>query len=105
MRPLARTAFALCAAASLLLCHTACLLWARSYTASEQVVWAWGGGSRPARTEHGSDEVGLLLADWSDQRASTFGLKYMGEEARPPFNYLLLMCSSAGDVFIDHVWG
>jgi hypothetical protein len=54
MRRLARHLFTLCSAVSLLLCVAACVLWVRSYAASDDagVLRVRGRLSRAARCRH-----------------------------------------------------
>jgi hypothetical protein len=98
MRRLVRTIFALCAVGSLLLCHAACVLWARSYSASDSLVRSGPGGWQSVRTARGSVEVRRFSADWSNQPASSFGLRYTRDESRPPFNYFILLGPEDDDI-------
>jgi hypothetical protein len=98
-----RQRFFQCAAiASFALCLAMHILWLRSYFCTEKVEWQGSGGWRSVRTAAGHLEVGLLLADWSGQPPARFhGPKYERDQVRPPFNDLLILCSSRGDTNID----
>ena len=92
-----RILFTLAAAVSAVLCVALCVLWARSYRASDRVIWRGPRGWRAASSAQGRLEVSLLVADWSDHPELFHGPKYQSDAARPPFDYLRLLGGSAGD--------
>lgn len=65
-----------CAAASLLLFVTICVLWVRSYSLSDHLTWRRTDGQRGLRTRQGHLALNLLLADHSNQPPSYFALTY-----------------------------
>src|SRR5262245_60824574 len=75
------------------------VLWLRSYSNSERVNWQGSGGWRSIRTAAGHLEFNLLLVDWSGRPASQFhGPEYERDVVQRPFNGLLELCGSVGDV-------
>jgi len=97
-----RRLFQFAAAASFALCLAVHIFWLRSYVCTEKVDWQGSGGWRSVRTAAGHLEVGLLLVDWSGQPPSQFhGPKYQRDLVQPPFNGLILLCSSRGATNID----
>ena len=99
-----RRLFDIFAGVSLLLSLAVCVIWWRSYRLSERIDWRNDGGSRSLRSATGYVEVGLIVADWSKHPAEFHAPKYERDVARPPFNYILLMCSSAGDTRTSWEW-
>ena len=92
------------AVTSLLLLVAVCVLWYRSYRLSERIQWRNDRGSRSIRSATGYVELGLLVTDWSKHPAEFHGPRYQRDMPQPPFNYLLLMCSSAGDTRTGWEW-
>jgi hypothetical protein len=93
------------AGVSLLLCVAVCVLWVRSYRLSERVEWQGQAGWRSVRSATGQVEVALLVADWSGHPAEFHGPRYERDVARRPFNWLMLLCGSAGDTRASWEWG
>lgn len=105
MRRLPRVLFTLFAAASLFLCHAVCALWARSYTASDDLRWEDAQGSRSVRSAQGDVEVWLFAAGWPALPGSGSSFRYRNEQARPPINPFLFMCHNPGDTYGGWEWG
>ena len=99
-----RRLFDLIAGASLLALIAVCVLWVRSYRFTERVDWSNAGGGRSIRSAVGYVEVSLLLADWSKHPNQFHGPRYQRDLVQPPFNYMLLMCSSVGDTWANYQW-
>jgi hypothetical protein len=83
---------------SLLLCVATAALWARSYWLTDRVDWANAGGWRGISTARGRVEVGFLRTNWSAYPQEFHGPRYQRDVAHVPFNWILLMGGSAGDV-------
>ncbi len=97
MRP---TAFQCAAAVSFAVCLAVLGFWLRSYHCSDKLHWSTTRGWRSVRTAAGHLEVGLLIADWSDQPSAEIHLpKYERGVPHPPLR-LFLLCSSRGDTDI-----
>src|SRR3954466_6321142 len=104
MHRLLRHIFTCCAALSLLLCLALCVLWFRSYRMREQINWCNTGGWRAVRSARGDLEVAFLLSDWSNSPQEFHSPRYERGAAQPPFNYLMMMGGSSGDVNFDWQW-
>ncbi len=97
MGRIVRYFFTICSAVSLLCCVAICVLWARSYRLSDGLNWANDGGWRAVRSAKGQVVVGLLVTDWSSYPAEFHRLRYQRDVAQFPYNYVMLLCGSAGD--------
>src|SRR5947209_1268377 len=86
-----RRLFTLLSALSLGLCLVAVGLWVRSHWAIEQISWSGANGVKWVFTPKGYLALGMLRADWSNQPASAFRIKYFRDQAMPPVNYLPLL--------------
>jgi hypothetical protein len=100
-----RRLFDIFAGTSLLVCVAVCVVWFRSYRLCEAIEWRCERGSRCIRSAAGHLEVSLLVADWSQHPNEFHGPRYKRDGPRPPFNYLLFLCSSRGDTRASHEWG
>jgi hypothetical protein len=93
MRRIGRHFFTLCSAVSLLLLVTVCVLWARSYTSTDQLVWRRIDGTRFIQSARGHLWLQVNLVDLSAFAAHDFGLEYRRfEPVSPPhflFSYLV----------------
>lgn len=90
------------AAASFALSLAVHILWLRSYSCTDTVDWRNSGGWRSVRTAAGHLEVRLVLVDLSGQPPAQFhGPRYERDQVRPPFNHLLALSRSLGDIDID----
>lgn len=92
-----RRLFNFVTAASLLLCVAACVLWVRSFFLTEQLTLRCKGGWRTVQTGKGQLAIRLLLADWSNVPADTFGPKYQRDLVMPPSNYFIYLSPERGD--------
>ena len=97
-----RRAFQFAVAASFVLCLAVHIVWLRSYYCSEKVHWANQCGWRSVGSAAGHLEIGMHVADWSDQPATQFYWpKYAPGEIQPPFNGVTAeLCSSVDDIDI-----
>ena len=104
MRRVARCLFMSCCVTSLLLCMAACIMWARSYDASERLVWTRDDGRRTLRSAEGRVVLNLNLADWSARNDIVRGVTYTRDTASGAQLELLLplfLCYDPTAVFVQ----
>lgn len=95
-----RLLFTLCSALSLLLGVAVCVLWARSYESSDQLVWRGEASERSVRSCKGRVVFGLNTGNRFYQGGGPPGLKYARGPAVSPEKEmieLLILCSPGGE--------
>lgn len=75
---------------SLLLCMAMSVFWYRSYRYTERLTYRATSGSRSLYTRQGDLVLYILRADWSNQPASFFGLRYDYDQPGPASSYLFI---------------
>src|SRR3954447_2199468 len=102
-----RKLFTFAAVLSSLLCVAACVLWVRSYTVEDALLWQRVDGARWARSVSGRLLLAAELADWSHADANYYGIKYRSASPEPVDADASLYLLSVGprDIWVHRQWG
>jgi len=101
MRTFARRLFTLTAAGSMLLTIAAVILWLRSDHLTDSVTSRHAQGQTSLHTRRGHLVLNLFRANWSNQPAESFGVRYDRDLPAPPQQDLmvrLMLCSNPGTI-------
>jgi hypothetical protein len=104
MRYAARCLFAFAAATSLLLFIAIVICWLRSYFFSDLLRWTTATGQTALCTRQGHLVLHLFRADWSNQPARMFGLKYDQDLPAPPSQDLFVRLMLGGNRGDKHTY-
>jgi hypothetical protein len=87
---------------------TICILWARSYHLSDQLVWRRLDGATSIRSAQGSVVLTVHASSWTGYPADYYGLKYTRDLPRSSIDDrvgMMLLNVNQGDTFFIRNWG
>jgi hypothetical protein len=102
-----RKLFTFAAVVSAVLCVATCVLWVRSYTVEDTIIWQRSDGGRWASTASGRLFLTADVADWSGEPADFYGIRHTSAPPDPVASeaWMYVLNISPGDHWTHWEWG